>query len=151
VNTLEATPLTTTIVDPATGEQLTVVVDGGALVDWIRDQSRTNTQLTRAPAVLDELARGSPNALAAIAMYRVQLAPPPSPGGPAVSYGLGYGVGCREQFSPLADISEAGRQAFPLYLLRFGIRQSALLRTTTMTVQESGKCLPPQRRCFSPS
>ncbi len=39
VNTLEATPLTTTIVYPATGEQLTVVVDGGALVDWIRDKA----------------------------------------------------------------------------------------------------------------
>ena len=115
VNTLEATPLTTTINDTATGEQVTVVLDGGALVSWIRDQSRTNTQLTRVPAVLDELAQGSPKALAAIAMYQIQFAPPPSPGGPAPSYGLAYGVSCREQFSPLADISEAGRQAFPLY------------------------------------
>ncbi len=115
VNALEAAPLTTTIDDTATGEQVTVVLDGGALVDWIRDQSRTNTQLTRVPAILDELARGNPRALATIAMYRVQLAPAPSPGAPAASYGLGAGVVCREQFAPDEDIREAGRQAFPLY------------------------------------
>jgi pimeloyl-ACP methyl ester carboxylesterase len=115
VNTLEAAPLTTTSNDPVTGEPVTVVLDGGALVDWIRDQSRTNTNLARVPAVLDELAQGNPEALTTIAMYRVQLSVVPAPGTPAVSYGLAYGVGCREQFSPLADISEAGRQAFPLY------------------------------------
>jgi pimeloyl-ACP methyl ester carboxylesterase len=115
VNWLEAEPLTTTVKDPATGEELTVVVDGGALVDWIRDQSRTNTKLTRVPAVLDELAHGNPEALAAIAMYRVQLAPPPSPSTPSTSFGLAYGVTCREQFSTHKDIIEAGRQAFPLY------------------------------------
>jgi pimeloyl-ACP methyl ester carboxylesterase len=113
VSILEAEPLTTTVND--NGEELKVVVDGGAFVDWIRDQSRTNTQLTRVPAVIDELAHGNPEALAAIAMYRVQLAPPPSPGAPSSSYGLGYGVGCREQFSTNADIIKAGRQAFPLY------------------------------------
>ncbi len=115
VNMLEADPLTTTVSDPATGEELNIVVDGGALVDWIRDQGRTNTQLTRVPALLDELAHGSPEALAAIAMYRIQLAPPPSPSVPSSSYGLGYGVLCREQFSTHEDISEAGRQAFPYY------------------------------------
>jgi pimeloyl-ACP methyl ester carboxylesterase len=115
VITLEAEPQTATVSDPATGEELKVVVDGGALVDWIRDQSRTNTQLTRVPALLDELAHGSPEALAAIAMYRIQLAPPPSPGVPSTSYGLGYGVVCREQFASREDISDAGRQAFPLY------------------------------------
>jgi len=115
VNILEAQPLTTTVNDPATGEELKVVIDGGAFVDWIRDQSRTNTKLTRVPAVIDELAHANPEALAAIAMYRVQLAPPPSPTVPSTSYGLGYGVVCREQFSTKEDIIEAGRQAFPLY------------------------------------
>jgi pimeloyl-ACP methyl ester carboxylesterase len=115
VNTLEAAPLTTTTPDPVTGEQVTVLLDGGSFVDWIRDQSRTNTNLARVPAVIDELAQGNPEALTAIAMYKVQLSVVPAPGSPAASYGLAYGVVCREQFSPLADISEAGRQAFPLY------------------------------------
>jgi pimeloyl-ACP methyl ester carboxylesterase len=115
VNTLETAPLTTTSNDPVTGEPVTVVLDGGAVVDWIRDQSRTNTNLARVPAVLDELAQGNPEALAAIAMYRVQLSIVPAPGTPAASYGLGAGVVCREQFSPHEDIREAGQQAFPLY------------------------------------
>ena len=39
VNKLEAEPLTTTVRDPATGEDLEVVLDGGALVDWLRNQN----------------------------------------------------------------------------------------------------------------
>jgi pimeloyl-ACP methyl ester carboxylesterase len=115
VNKLEVEPLTTTLNDPATGEELRIVVDGGALVDWIRDRSRTNTQLTRVPALLDALAHGSQDALTAVAMYRLQLAPPPSPNSPSTSFGLAYGVGCREQFATGEDISEAGRLAFPNY------------------------------------
>jgi pimeloyl-ACP methyl ester carboxylesterase len=115
VNMLEAEPLTTTVNDPATGDGLKIVLDGGALIDWLRDQSRTNTALTRVPDLLDQLAHGRLEALQAIAMYRIQLAPPPSPGTPSTSYGLAYGVTCREQFSTHEDISEAGRQAFPLY------------------------------------
>jgi pimeloyl-ACP methyl ester carboxylesterase len=84
-------------------------------VDWLRDQGRTNTQLTRIPVLLDELAQGNPDALKAIAMYRLQLAPVPSPSSPAVSFGLAYGVGCREQFASHEDIIEAGRRAFPNY------------------------------------
>ena len=115
VNMSEAEPLTTTMSDPATGEDLKIVVDGGALIDWLRDQSRTNTSLTRIPDLLDQLAQGRAEALAAIAMYRIQLAPPSKRGAPSTSYGLAYGVGCREQFSTHEEIIEAGRQAFPLY------------------------------------
>ena len=115
MNTLEAEPLTITMRDPANGEALKIVVDGGALIDWLRDQSRTNTSLTRIPDLLDQLAQGRAEALAAIAMYRIQLAPPSKPGAPSTSYGLAYGVGCREQFSTHEEVAEAGRQAFPLY------------------------------------
>jgi pimeloyl-ACP methyl ester carboxylesterase len=115
VNMLEAEPLMTTMSDPATGEELKIVLDGGALIDWLRDQSRTNTALTRIPDLLDQLAQGRSQALAAIAMYRIQLAPPSKPGTPSTSFGLAYGVTCRENFSTHEDIIEAGRQAFPLY------------------------------------
>jgi pimeloyl-ACP methyl ester carboxylesterase len=116
VNELEAEPLTTTVRDPATGEQVKIVLDGGALIDWLRDQSRANTPgLPVVPDLIQKLADGNPEALQAIALYRVRLAPPPSPGTPAVSYGLGYGVVCREQYPfPPQALFEAGRQAFPL-------------------------------------
>src|SRR5215471_16571738 len=39
VNKLEAGPLTTTISDPGTGKDVNVVLDGGALVDWLRNQN----------------------------------------------------------------------------------------------------------------
>ena len=147
VKMLEAEPLTTTVNDPATGEELKVVIDGGAFVDWIRDQSRTNTKLTRVPAVIDELAHGNPEALAAIAMYRVQLAPPPSPSVPSTSYGLGYGVVCREQFSTRDDIIKPVGRLFRFILPRSGIRRSAPGRTRTMTAGEFGKSLLPRREC----
>jgi hypothetical protein len=69
------------------------------------------------PDLIDRLARGRPEAVEAIAMYRVRLAPPSGPGIPSVSYGLAYGVVCREQypFSTREDLIEAGRQAFPRY------------------------------------
>ena len=37
VNKLEAEPLTATVRDPATGADVKVLLDGGALVDWLRN------------------------------------------------------------------------------------------------------------------
>ena len=117
VNRLETDPRITTVHDPATGEDVKVVLDGGALVDWLRDQSRANNPgLATAPDLIHKLARGRPEALQAIAAYRVGLAPPPVMGAPAASYGLGYGVVCREQYPfPRRELSAAGKQAFPFY------------------------------------
>ena len=108
--------------------------------------------LTRVPAVIDELAQGNPEALTAIAMYKVQLSVVPAPGTPAVSYGLGAAVICREQFVPDEDIGAAGRQAFPLYPASISvISYPARGRTPTMTVPGSGSTLSPRPRCVSPS
>ena len=49
VNKLEAEPLTTTVSDPATGKDLKVVLDGGALIDWLRNQNYTVPTLQAAP------------------------------------------------------------------------------------------------------
>ena len=38
-NKLEADPLTTTVRDPATGQDLEVVLNGGTVVDWLRNQN----------------------------------------------------------------------------------------------------------------
>jgi pimeloyl-ACP methyl ester carboxylesterase len=117
VNKLEAEPLITTINDPATGEDLKVLVDGGALVDWLRNQNYSVPMLRAAPDRIDGLAAGRPDAIEAIAKDRVSRAPPSGPDVPALGYGLSYGVTCREDypFATLEDLAAAGREAFPDY------------------------------------
>jgi pimeloyl-ACP methyl ester carboxylesterase len=117
INKFEAEPLTTTVRDPVTGTDLKVVLDGGALVDWLRNQNYAVPLLRAAPDLIGGLAAGRPEAIEAIAKNRVDRAPPPSPGVPAIGYGLSYGVTCREDY-PVAtpeDLAAAGREAFPDY------------------------------------
>jgi pimeloyl-ACP methyl ester carboxylesterase len=87
VNKLEAEPLTTTVNDPATGEDLEVVHDGGALVDWLRNQNYAVPLLHAAPNRIDGLAAGLSTTIEAIAKSRVERAPPSEPDVPAISYG----------------------------------------------------------------
>ena len=117
VNKLEAAPLTTTISDPATGKDVTVVLDGGALVDWLRNQNYAVPLLQAAPGGIDGLAAARPASIEAIAKDRAGRAPPPGPDVPALGYGLSYGVSCREDypFATQADLAAAGKRAFPDY------------------------------------
>ena len=117
VNKFEAEPLTTTVSDPATGEELEVVLDGGALVDWLRNQNYALPLLRATPDRIDGLAAGHPNSIEAIAKDRASRAPPSGPDVPALGYGLSYGVTCREDypFATPEDLAAAGREAFPEY------------------------------------
>src|SRR6476661_3944742 len=117
VNKLEAEPLTTTVSDPPTGEDVRVVLDGGALVDWLRNQNYAVPLLRAAPDRIDGLAAGRPDSLEAIAKDRAGRAPPSGPDVPALGYGLSYGVSCREDypFATPEDLAAAGREAFPDY------------------------------------
>jgi pimeloyl-ACP methyl ester carboxylesterase len=117
VNKLEAEPLTATVRDPATGEDGKVVLDGGALVDWLRNQNYAVPTLRAAPNRIDGLAAGHPDAIEAIALDRASRAPPPGPDVPALGYGLAFGVSCRESypFATPEDLVAAGREAFPHY------------------------------------
>ena len=117
VNKLEAKPLTTTVRDPATGEDIEVVIDGGAVVDWLRNQNYAVPLLRAAPDRIDGLAAGRRDAIAAIALDRASRAPPPGPDVPALGYGLALGVSCRESypFATPEDLAAAGREAFPHY------------------------------------
>jgi len=117
VNRLEAEPLTTTVSDPATGKDLKVLLDGGALVDWLRNQNYAVPLLRAAPDRIDALAAGRPDAIEAIAKDRASRAPPPGPDVPALGYGLSYGITCREDypFATPEDLVAAGRLAFPDY------------------------------------
>jgi pimeloyl-ACP methyl ester carboxylesterase len=119
VNKFEAEPLTATVRDPATGEDVKVLLDGGALVDWLRNQNYSLPTLQATPNRIDGLATGRPEALEAIALDRVSRAPPPGPDVPALGYGLALGVSCREDypFATPEDLAAAGREAFPDYPL----------------------------------
>jgi pimeloyl-ACP methyl ester carboxylesterase len=114
---LEAAPLTTTVRDPATGEDIQVVIDGGALVDWLRNQNYAAALLRAAPDRIEGLAADRPDSIEAIAKDRESRAPPSAPGVPALGYGLSYGVTCREDypFASAEDLALAGREAFPDY------------------------------------
>jgi pimeloyl-ACP methyl ester carboxylesterase len=103
--------------DPATGEDIEVVIDGGAIVDWLRNQNYAVPLLRAVPDRIDGLAAGRPDAIAAIATDRASRAPPPGPDVPALGYGLAFGVSCRESypFATPEDLAAAGREAFPHY------------------------------------
>ena len=117
VNKLEAEPLTATVRDPTTGEDVKVVLDGGALIDWLRNQNYGVPTLIEVPNRVDGLAAGRPAAIEAIALDRAGRAPPFDAAAPALGYGLAFGVSCRESY-PFAtpdDLAAAGRTAFPDY------------------------------------
>jgi pimeloyl-ACP methyl ester carboxylesterase len=93
------------------------MLDGGALVDWLRNQNYAVPLLRAAPNRIGGLAAGRPASIAAIAKDRAGRAPPPGPNVPALGYGLAYGVSCREDY-PFAtpdELAAAGREAFPDY------------------------------------
>jgi pimeloyl-ACP methyl ester carboxylesterase len=117
VNKFEAEPQTTTVRDLVTGKDLKVLLDGGALVDWLRNQNYAVPLLRAAPDLIGGLAAGRPEAIEAIAKDRASRAPSPGPGVPALGYGLSYGVTCREDypFATPEDLAAAGREAFPNY------------------------------------
>ena len=141
VNKLEAEPLTTTVSDPATGNDLEVVLDGGALIDWLRNQNYGVPMLQAAPNRIDGLAAGRPEAIEVIALDRASRALPPGPGVPALGYGLAFGVSCRESypFATPEDLAAAGRKAFPTIPRRYKMRVSAAGRISTKTAGKSGR------------
>jgi pimeloyl-ACP methyl ester carboxylesterase len=109
VRNLEANPVTTTV-SSATGQPVTVVLDGGALVNWLLSISEATPLFPQVPADIEALAAGNPQPIAEIRGGGVT---PPG----FVSYGLLYGVACREwtPFAKPAQIVTTGRQAFPRY------------------------------------
>src|SRR5262249_52971082 len=110
-------PLTASVRDPATGEDIKVVIDGGALVDWLRNQNYGVPMLQAAPNRIDGLATRRSHAVEARALDRVIRAPPAAPNAPALGYGLAIGVRCRESypFATPEDLVAAGQEAFPDY------------------------------------
>lgn len=117
VNELEAKPLTTVVEDPNTRQNVKVVLDGGALIDWFRNQTYTVPTLQAAPDRIGGLAAGDRDSIEAIAKDRVVRAPPYSPTTFALGDGLAVAVTCREDypFATPEDLAAAGRAAFPKF------------------------------------
>ena len=116
VKKLEAKPLTPTISDPITGKQIEVTIDGGALVDWLRNQTYGVPTLQAAPDTISGLAAGRRDSIETIAKDRAGRAPPYHPGAPALGDGLAVGTTCREDnLGTPQELAAAGRGAFPDY------------------------------------
>jgi pimeloyl-ACP methyl ester carboxylesterase len=110
VQELEAQPLTVTGRYAEGGPPVQVVLDGGALVNWLVAGGRAT--FAAAPSAIHELANGNP---AQIAASRAALANPAKES--VQGYGLTYGVLCSEwtPFQPQSQILADGLAAFPTY------------------------------------
>jgi pimeloyl-ACP methyl ester carboxylesterase len=110
VRQLEAHPVTVMSRYTAGGPPVQVVLDGGALVNWLVAGGRSTFE--SAPSAIRELVKGNP---AQIAASRAVLANPAKES--IQGYGLTYGVFCSEwiPFQPQSQILADGRAAFPAY------------------------------------
>ncbi|MFF5486912.1 alpha/beta fold hydrolase [Streptomyces virginiae] len=110
VRELEARPVTTTVTLPGSDKPVKVVLDGGALVNWMTSATHVAPQV---PAALDELAHGKPQRIAQ--QWAGGKLSPQAMG--RVAHGLVYGVFCSE-WTPYETEREAlqgGRKAFPSF------------------------------------
>ncbi|MFJ3927373.1 alpha/beta fold hydrolase [Streptomyces sp. NPDC090022] len=110
VRDLEAEPVTTTVTLPGHDEPVKVVLDGGALVNWLTTATHVAPEVPRA---LDELAHGRPQRVAR--QWAGWKLNPKGVG--VVSHGLAYGVFCG-QWTPYESPEEAlrgGQKAFPSF------------------------------------
>ena len=110
VRRLEFDPVRTTVTDPSTGRPTRVVLDGGALANWLVGMSFFTSQYKHVPSWIAELAAGDPQSIAASRL--AQVAPPGF-----VGYGLTYGVVCREwvPFDSEREVLAHGRDVLPRY------------------------------------
>jgi pimeloyl-ACP methyl ester carboxylesterase len=147
VNKFEAEPLTTTVRDPVTGKDLKVVLDGGALVDWLRNQNYAVPLLRAAPDLIGGLAAGRPEAIETGSgghRHQVQAYQPSATDCPLAS------PAAKTTRSRLRKISRppAGKRS-PTIRPQCKMRASAAGRMSTKTAMTSGRFLQPQWPCAS--
>ncbi|MFG2995019.1 alpha/beta fold hydrolase [Streptomyces sp. NPDC048340] len=110
VRELEAKPVTTTVTVPGQAKPVKVVLDGGALVNWMTSATHVAPQV---PAALDELANGKPERIAQ--QWAGGKLSPQAMG--RTAHGLVYGVFCSE-WTPFESQEEAlrgGQETFPSF------------------------------------
>ncbi|MFG2297628.1 alpha/beta fold hydrolase [Streptomyces sp. NPDC048603] len=110
VRDLEARPVTTTVTLPGSDKPVKVVLDGGALVNWMTSATHVAPQV---PIALDELAHGKPERIAR--QWAGGKLSPQAMGRSA--HGLTYGVFCSEwtPYESQAQALQGGREAFPTF------------------------------------
>jgi pimeloyl-ACP methyl ester carboxylesterase len=110
VRRLESDPVRTTVSDPATGEPTPVVLDGGALANWLVAMSFFTSSFEDVPSMIAELAAGDPQRIATLRLRQVT-----APG--FTGFGLTYGVICREwvPFDSEREVLAQGRDVLPRY------------------------------------
>ncbi|MBB5120211.1 transporter [Streptomyces eurocidicus] len=110
VRDLEAHPVTTTVTVPGHPEPVKVVLDGGALVNWMTSATHVAAGVPRS---LDELAHGKPRRIAE--QWAGGRLSPQAFG--RVAHGLAYGVFCGEwvPYESRAEAIRGGQDAFPSF------------------------------------
>ena len=110
VRRLESDPIRTMVKDPNTGQRTPVVLDGGALANWLVGMSFFTPSFADVPSWIAELAAGDPQS---IATSRLAQVTPPG----FVGYGLTYGVICSEwfPFDSEREVLAQGRDVLPRY------------------------------------
>ncbi|MFG2981089.1 alpha/beta fold hydrolase [Streptomyces sp. NPDC048258] len=110
VRELEAKPVTTTVALPDSPKPVKVVLDGGALLNWMVSATHVAPGVPRS---LDELAHGKPQGIAE--QWAGSKFSPQAIG--RVSHGLAYGVFCSEwvPYETEAQAVRAGQEAFPTF------------------------------------
>jgi pimeloyl-ACP methyl ester carboxylesterase len=110
VQKLEANPVSLTVEEDF--GDVDVVIDGGALINWLGSFPDPVVQIPDIPLAIEQLVAGTPTQ---IARSRAFAANPAGFG--AVGYGLQLGVICSEwvPFEPASQILVQGLLAFPTY------------------------------------
>jgi pimeloyl-ACP methyl ester carboxylesterase len=112
VRRYEASPLVTSAEGPQGGPPVTVVIDGGHLVNWLAAIPQPALSVAEIPAAIQALADGNP---APIAKSRAFFTDPSGRG--QFGHGLAFSIFCSEwvPFEPQSEILAKGLLAFPGY------------------------------------
>jgi len=112
VRKLESNPVTTSVTAVVGQPPTKVVIDGGALVNWLVNMSFATEDYPHVPAWIGELADGHAENIA-LSIAKPVLATPAG----YIGYGLTYGVICSEwvPYESESDVLLQGRLAFPDY------------------------------------
>jgi pimeloyl-ACP methyl ester carboxylesterase len=108
VNDLATNPRTVPVPDPATGQDVAVVIDGYKVANLVVVSSLSPGDIAPLPVIIDNLARGD----GSLAAQRLAAGAPP-PG--VTSYGLALGVFCSEHaaFTNREKVVDAARAVLP--------------------------------------
>jgi pimeloyl-ACP methyl ester carboxylesterase len=107
VREFEARPRTIVVANPQ-GKSIKVVLDGGALIDWLRKRAFDAPRLPQVPDQISELAAGRLESVAKDRAAETVVSEP------VLGAGLALGAICRE-WNPFGQDEPVAQRAFPAY------------------------------------